>query len=60
VLTGNRLLYRDGIPIAVIAGGKVTFLETLDVGAQWEGRKALLRAAMPKTMGREDVTESRS
>ena len=29
-LTGNRLLYRDGLPIAVLAGGKVQFLETLE------------------------------
>ncbi len=42
-LTGNRLLYRDGIPVALFAGGFVDFLETLDAGSQWQARKALLR-----------------
>ncbi len=44
-LTGNRLLYRDGLPIALFAGGEVQFLETLDPGSEWEARKALLRSA---------------
>ena len=42
-LTGNRLLYRDGIPVALFAGGLVDFRETLDAGTQWQARKALLR-----------------
>ena len=29
-LAGNRLLYRDGIPTAVLAAGDIQFLETLD------------------------------
>ncbi|HZB93259.1 MAG TPA: hypothetical protein VE397_17565, partial [Stellaceae bacterium] len=49
-LTANRLLYRDGIPIAVLAGGKVQFLETLDAGSEWAARKALLRGAVPRTL----------
>ncbi len=44
-LTGNRLLYRDGLPIALLAGGEVKFLETLDPAAEWQARKALLRSA---------------
>jgi ATP-dependent helicase Lhr and Lhr-like helicase len=44
-LTGNRLLYRDGIPIALFAAGEVRFLETLDAPDEWEAHKALLRAA---------------
>ena len=44
-LTGNRLLYRDGVPIAVLSGGEVRFLETLDAATEWEARKALLRGA---------------
>jgi ATP-dependent Lhr-like helicase len=44
-LTGNRLLYRDGLPIAVLAGGEVQFFETLDPASEWEARKALLRGA---------------
>jgi ATP-dependent Lhr-like helicase len=43
-LTGNRLLYRDGIPVALLAAGEVQFLETLDPATEWEARKELLRA----------------
>jgi ATP-dependent Lhr-like helicase len=49
-LTGNRLLYRDGLPIALFAGGEVQFLETLDPATQWEARKALLRGAVPRSL----------
>jgi ATP-dependent Lhr-like helicase len=44
-LSGNRLLYRDGLPVASYAGGDVTFLQPLEPGEQWEARKALLRSA---------------
>ena len=46
-LTGNRLLYRDGLPIAYLAGSEVQFLETLDPASEWEARKALLRSGGP-------------
>ncbi|MFL5087157.1 MAG: DEAD/DEAH box helicase [Xanthobacteraceae bacterium] len=46
-LTGNRLLYRDGVPIAFMSGGEVQFLETLDAATEWEAHKALLRATNP-------------
>ncbi len=49
-LTGNRLLYRDGLPIALFAGGEVQFLETLEGGEQWQARKALLRGAVPTSL----------
>jgi ATP-dependent Lhr-like helicase len=42
-LTGNRLLYRDGLPIATFAAGEVSFRETLDQKKEWEARNALLR-----------------
>jgi hypothetical protein len=38
------LLYRDGLPIALLAAGEVQYLETLDPAGEWEARKALLRA----------------
>ena len=44
-LTGNRLLYQDGLPIALLAGGEVQFLQTLDPAREWEAHKALLLAA---------------
>jgi ATP-dependent Lhr-like helicase len=47
-LTGNRVLFRDGVPIALLAGGDVQFLETLDAAGEWEARKALLRGATPR------------
>jgi ATP-dependent Lhr-like helicase len=46
-LTGNRLLYRDGVPIALLAAGEVQFLETLDAASEWVAHKALLRSAVP-------------
>jgi ATP-dependent Lhr-like helicase len=42
-LTGNRVLYCDGLPIAVLAAGDVQLLEELDAGTEWEARSALLR-----------------
>jgi ATP-dependent Lhr-like helicase len=49
-LTGNRLLYRDGLPVAVLTGGEVQFLETLDAGSEWQARKALLRGPAPRVL----------
>jgi len=49
-LTGNRLLYRGGLPVALLAGGEVQFLATLDAATQWEARKALLRGAVPPSL----------
>ncbi len=42
-LTGNRLLYRDGIPTAFLAADDIQFLESLDDATEWKARKALLR-----------------
>jgi ATP-dependent Lhr-like helicase len=44
-LTGNRLLYRDGLPVAMLAAGEMVCLETLEGASQWEARAALLRSA---------------
>jgi ATP-dependent Lhr-like helicase len=49
-LTGNRLLFRDGLPIAWLAGGEVQFITTLDAAGQWEARKLLLRSATPAAL----------
>jgi ATP-dependent Lhr-like helicase len=49
-LTGNRLLYRDGLPVALFTGGEVQFLETVDPSTQWEVRRALLRGAVPPSL----------
>jgi ATP-dependent Lhr-like helicase len=42
-LTGNRLLYRDGVPAATLSAGEVQFFEELDAATAWFARKALLR-----------------
>ncbi len=44
-LTDNRLIYRDGLPVATLAAGKVEFLTTLDGASRWEAEKRLLRSA---------------
>ncbi|MGH7111127.1 MAG: Lhr family helicase, partial [Stellaceae bacterium] len=46
-VTGNRLLYRGGVPVALYAGGAVQFLETLDPAAEWQAKKILLRSPVP-------------
>jgi ATP-dependent Lhr-like helicase len=46
-LTGNRVLYRDGVPMAVQVGGEVRFLEQLEPADQWQVRGALLRRQVP-------------
>jgi ATP-dependent Lhr-like helicase len=49
-LTGNRLLFRDGLPVAWLAGDEVPFLEALDPASQWEARKSLLLSATPAAL----------
>jgi ATP-dependent helicase Lhr and Lhr-like helicase len=49
-LTGNRLLYRDGLPVAVLAAGEVRFLESLEPAQEWAAHNALLRRAVPAVL----------
>jgi len=42
-LSGNRLLYRDGLPMATYAADQVHFLQDLPDNEQWEAQTALLR-----------------
>jgi ATP-dependent Lhr-like helicase len=46
-LAGNRLLLRDGLPVATYAGGEVEYLEALPAALQWEAKTALLRRVTP-------------
>ena len=48
-LTGNRVLYRDGLPVALLSAGEVRLLETMEPAGEWKARLALLRSAMPAT-----------
>jgi ATP-dependent Lhr-like helicase len=49
-LAGNRVLYRDGLPLATLTGGEVRFLDTLDAAAQWQARNTLLRRHVPAAL----------
>ncbi len=39
-LAGNRLLYRDGLPLASPAGGETRFYQEVDPGTEWQARQA--------------------
>ncbi|UCE01316.1 MAG: DEAD/DEAH box helicase [Candidatus Latescibacterota bacterium] len=45
--TRNRVLYRDGVPIAVRVAGEVRFLTQPPPGTEWEVRQALVRRRVP-------------
>ncbi len=49
-LSGNRVLYRDGVPVALLAGGEVNFLESLAPQEAWQARNQLLRRQIPATL----------
>jgi ATP-dependent Lhr-like helicase len=44
-VTSNRLVYRDGLPVAALSGGKVEFLADCADGDKWEVEKRLVRSA---------------
>jgi len=44
-LAGNRLLYRDGLPIAALSGGTAEFFAQLSAAERWEAEKRLMRTA---------------
>jgi ATP-dependent helicase Lhr and Lhr-like helicase len=44
-LTANRVVYRDGLPVAALTGGKAQFLTELEGGEQWEAEKRLVRSS---------------
>jgi ATP-dependent Lhr-like helicase len=46
-LSGNRLLYRDGLPIATYAADEVHYLVDLPAKEHWEVQTALLRRHAP-------------
>jgi ATP-dependent helicase Lhr and Lhr-like helicase len=56
-LAGNRLLYRDGVPVATFVAGEVVLLETLDPKEQWEVQNALLRRHVPDALVGLDSVE---
>jgi ATP-dependent helicase Lhr and Lhr-like helicase len=42
----NRLLYRDGVPIAVLESGQVRFLVEMDPATEWRAKNALVRRSV--------------
>ena len=52
-LAGNRVLYRNGLPVALLAGGEVQFLETLEPASEWQARIVLLKSAMPTQLAHQ-------
>ena len=49
-LTGNRVLYRDGMAVALLVAGDVKFLMELRPQEQWAARNALLRRQVPAAL----------
>src|SRR5215469_7588405 len=49
-LSGNRLLYRDGVPVALLSAGEASFLIELPPQQQWEARNLLLRRHVPAVL----------
>jgi ATP-dependent helicase Lhr and Lhr-like helicase len=54
-LAGNRLLFKDGLPMATLAAGEIRYLEQLQPKEQWEAQVALLRRHVPVAL--EDVEQ---
>ena len=50
VLLTNRALYRDGVPIALLAGKGVQFLQPVEPKVEWDTRNALLRKRIPPSL----------
>jgi ATP-dependent helicase Lhr and Lhr-like helicase len=46
-IAGNRLLFRDGLPVATMAAGEIQYLEKLQPKDQWHAQTALLRRHAP-------------
>ncbi|MBS0569581.1 MAG: DEAD/DEAH box helicase [Proteobacteria bacterium] len=42
-LTGSRILYRDGAPIATLVSGEFTALQAMDAALEWKAKSFLLR-----------------
>jgi ATP-dependent Lhr-like helicase len=46
-LPGNRVLFENGAPVAVQAGGEVRYLKEVEAKAEWEIRNLLIRKQRP-------------
>jgi ATP-dependent Lhr-like helicase len=57
-LTGNRILYRDGTPVATWAAGGIGFLEILEPGEQWQAQLAILGGTRSEVAADADAARS--
>ncbi|MGI9167736.1 MAG: DEAD/DEAH box helicase [Pyrinomonadaceae bacterium] len=48
--SSNRVLYRDGVPVAVLESGETRFLIELSRAMEWKAKAALLRKATPPVL----------
>jgi ATP-dependent Lhr-like helicase len=46
----NRILYRDGVPVAVLESGETRFLVEMSRAAEWKTKSALLRKSTPPAL----------
>ena len=46
-LSKNRVLYENGIPIAVLESGKVIFLKEIEAAQEWNLQQALIKKNFP-------------
>jgi ATP-dependent Lhr-like helicase len=45
--SSNRVLYRDGVPVAVMEGKELRYLVEMSAADQWQAKNALLRRHVP-------------
>jgi ATP-dependent helicase Lhr and Lhr-like helicase len=46
----NRILYRDGVPVAVLESGETRFLVEMSRATEWKTKSALLRKSTPPVL----------
>ena len=47
-LSGNRVLFANGVPVAVQSGDEVRFLQPVESKSEWEIRNLLIRRQRPE------------
>ena len=47
-LTGSRIMFRDGVPIATLVAREVTLLEEVEPGVEWAMKKMLMKQPYPR------------
>ncbi|MEQ6341387.1 MAG: DEAD/DEAH box helicase [Gammaproteobacteria bacterium] len=50
-LAANRVLYRDGVPVAIQIAGEVRFMDTVNANEQWDLKNTLLKCRVTPRLG---------